>query len=201
MYLELIKALRGHAAVIEIGDLTRPAVEVVRGMIWDVFFGDKLVLLITFTDTAVEKPQAATPLGTPVKAKEFETVREFNFKWVRTANIISVMTDANITINRQTRTLKPTKNEPLYTDEQAKWHVLNNNICRLVIARLRELGLSSTFGGAFRNDTNDAITFEEAFAPPPAHICLADISMKQAPVAVPAPTPVIDVVPSKPAAF
>jgi hypothetical protein len=167
-YLPLLKTLRGRAAILEIGDVTRPAIEVVSGMIWDVFFEDKLLLLITVKDTQAEKIMPTQPPGIPPKPKEFETVREFNFKWIRVANIISVVTEANISINRQTRTLKPSKNEPLYTDEQPQWSVLNNNICRLIFTRLRELKLDSAFGGCFRNESNDAIAFEEAFPAPAA---------------------------------
>ena len=47
-YLPLIKALRGQGAMLEVGDMTRQSIEVVHGMIWDVFFQDSLLLLIIY---------------------------------------------------------------------------------------------------------------------------------------------------------
>jgi hypothetical protein len=165
-YLPVIKALRGQAVALEIGDATRQAVEVASGIAWDLFFNDSILLLITFEDRSVEKKVPPPPAGTPIPPKEFESVREFYFKWIRVANIISVKTDACIVLNRSKRELKRTKDEPVYTDEQDHWQVLNNNVCRYILGKLKDLKLEGEFQGAFRNAQNDPITFADAFTPP-----------------------------------
>ena len=187
-YLPLLKTLRGHAAMLEVGDATRPSVEVLRGIVWDVFFENKILLMIVFEDRSVEKAGAPTPAGSPPKAKEFETVREFNFKWIRVGNIITVLTDAAVTVNRNQRTMKKAKTEPLYTDEPPQWSVINNHLCRQIIGQLRALGLTCEFTGGFKNETPDAITFEEAFAPPPQPAAAQPApAVSQTPVAPAAP--------------
>ena len=88
-YLPLIKALRGQGAMLEVGDMTRQSIEVVHGMIWDVFFQDSLLLLIIYKDEAVEQARPEPPPGQPVPPKTFRTVREFTFKWIRVANVVA----------------------------------------------------------------------------------------------------------------
>lgn len=189
-YLPVIKALRGQAAALEIGDVSRPAVEAVTGIIWDVFYNDTILLLVMFTDRSVEKPQPPPAKDQPTPPKSYETVREFQFKWIRVANILSVVTDANVMVNRQQRQLKRVKNEPLYTDELEHWQKLNNHICRHVINRLKDMKLEGEFGGAFRNAQNDPITFAEAFEPPTTGVSLGPVVPipPAAPEAVPAPS-------------
>ncbi len=171
-YLPLIKALRGQGAMLEVGDMTRQSIEVVHGMIWDVFFQDSLLLLIIYKDEAVEQARPEPPPGQPVPPKTFRTVREFTFKWIRVANVVAVVSDADILLERETRTLLKSQHAPLYTDSDlfpknsTGWHVVNNGICRKIVNKLRGLGLEGTFPGAFRNDQNESITFAEAFAPP-----------------------------------
>jgi len=168
-YVEILRTLRGRPAMLEVGDRSRQAVEVVTGFVWDLFFADEVLLMITFRDSNEVKkappPQAPAPGQPvpPVAPPEIEPVREFYFKWIRTANIIALETDANVKINMKLREFKKLETEPLYTDGLASWNVLNNALSRHILNKLRELGIDGEFTGVFRSSAGQTLTPEEAF--------------------------------------
>jgi hypothetical protein len=185
-YIPLLKKLCGRPVMVEIADPSRQAVEVLKGHFWDLFFEDTLALFIVFDDENVSKSSevqkqeaedyknkiaalALNPnLPKPTPTVPVFVVREFHLKWVRTANIIMVKSDAHVRINCNTRQMTRPKLDPLYTDNQPQWHVLNNAVSRQVYAKLEELGVKSAFEGIYRNEQNEPITKAQATPAPVA---------------------------------
>ena len=180
-YREVVCALRGKAVLMEIGDPNRSSVEVIKGFIWDLLFEDQITLVLIFKDEsmlrkAVAVTQGSAPGGVgadtgntvtgavpaqgAVPAPEYDLYREFFFKWVRTANIISIESDANVQINIKARTLSKPKALPLYTDEAPNWSMLNNALSKHICAKLKEMGINSNFQGVLRSDSNDMLSAE-----------------------------------------
>lgn len=163
-YLPVIQALQGRGAQLEIGDPSRPSVEVVTGVIWGTFADNEITLVVTFSDRNIETPADPKADIKTLPGPKFEPVREFSFKWIRTANVISVVSDANVMVNIAKRAIKRMKADPLYTDDLPQWSVLNNHLAKHVNAQLLELGFVCGTE-AFKNDNNEPISEETAFPP------------------------------------
>ena len=184
-YLPVVNSLLGRGVQLEIGDPARPSVEVVTGVMWGTYFDGEITLVVTFADRNVEKPvdKNADPKTLPVK--QLEPVREFMFKWIRTANIISVVSDANVMVNITKRAIKRLKPDPLYTDDLPQWSVLNNHLVKHIKMQLDEI-FSNNETGPFRNDENAPITEETAF-PPMTAVTSAPNTPNATEIAQPAP--------------
>lgn len=171
-YKSLIKALRGKPAMLEVGDVTRQAVEVVRGFIWDTFFDDALVLVIVFRDETVQRFGPDNKPAVVDGKTVMDRFREFDFKWVRLANVITVESDTTVKINIGERKLIRSKPDALYSDGMTGWPVLNNALSRRIVKELEDLGLNPEFRGIYRNDANDPILEADALtaATPPVMI-------------------------------
>lgn len=211
-YVPLLKLLRGRPAMMEVGDSRRQSVEVVTGFIWDLFFDDGVTLVIVFKDDNIQKPaeqikaegeaykaaiEAAKAAGQTLAIPApvpVQVVRSWDFRWVITDNIIAVRTDGQVCINFATRSFTKLPLDPLYSDAPKKhWHVLNNNVSKHIVQKLRELGLESGFEGIYRDEKNETVPLQKAeftvqVVPNPAPI--PPIAMPPAPVNPVAQNPV-----------
>jgi hypothetical protein len=221
-YTPLLKVMRGRPAIIEVGDETRQAVDVVKGFIWDLFFGDTILLMIVYSDENIDKPkdliaaEAADyqkkllamqaqqqaqpgvqlpPIPPPISVYPH---REWHFKWVLVSNVISVQTDGHVRINMATRQLSRPKVDALYTDGKPHWEVLNNHISKAIVTKLAELGLKGDFDGVYRNEKNEIVPFAQAALEvvQPVSLSPIPVSPQVAQAAQPAaPQPSANVVP------
>jgi hypothetical protein len=185
-YTPLLKVMRGRPAMVEVGDETRQGVDVVKGFIWDVYYDNTILLMIIFSDENIEKPRevidaeaahykqqlaqqaariAANP-GQPVPqiAPPLPVVphREWHFKWILVENVIAVQTDGHVRINMGSRQLSKPKLDPLYNDGITHWEILNNNISKAIVSKLKEIGLEGEFPGVYRNAQNEIVPLEKA---------------------------------------
>lgn len=165
MYTPLLKHLRGHPVMIEVGDETRQAVEVVIGHVWDLFFDDTILLVIVRQDENIEKPeelkikenadynaqmaayqqqkQANPNLPMPKLTAPVPVWvgQEWHLKWVLAKNIIAVKSDGQAHIHWGLRQLTRPKLVPLFDDKRPHWNILNNNLSKRIVQKLVDLKL------------------------------------------------------------
>jgi hypothetical protein len=188
-YLPLLQLICGQGVELEVGDPSRPSPEVVKGMLWAVCCNNGLALVIVFQDETVARAAVTAPLPAPGQVlpvnapPEYDTFREFYFKWVRIVNVLTVKSDVNVRIDIKKRALLRTKPDPLYTDGIPEWSKLNNALVDRIQAQLKSIGVSYIDApkNIQRTDAND---------PMPVAVA-APLAAEQA---VAAPAPVVDVV-------
>lgn len=185
-YTPLLKVMRGRPAMIEVGDETRQAVDVVKGFVWDVYFDNTILLMIIFSDENIEKPkeviaaegeqykqqlaqqsarsQANPGVAQPAIHPPISVVphREWHFKWILVSNVIAVQTDGHVRINMGSRQLSKPKLDPLYNDGLPGWEILNNHISKAIVSKLKEIGLEGEFPGVYRTATNEIVPMDKA---------------------------------------
>lgn len=178
-YLPVLRRLSGQAVYLEVGDPSRPSPEVIKGILWGVC-GEAIALVIVFQDETVSRAAVTTPLpapGQPVPVApppEFDTFREFYFKWIKIANILTIQSDVNVRIDIKRRVLLGTKPDPLYTDGAPEWSKLNNALVARIQAQLTafDFGFRPWPQGMQRTDANDPVPLppepEPALVPAPA---------------------------------
>jgi hypothetical protein len=208
-YAPLLKLLRGRPVKLEIGDPSRQAVDSATGVVWELFFGDSLLLLVVPTEQPLPKPAevfkaeqdkykaAVTAQQGDPNAVKLEIPNpnyacvEWQFRWIRTANIIMVYSDAQAMINMNLRQFSKPKIEPLYRDKGAYWHMLNNMVSKQIAAKLKELGLQSDFDGVYRDGENNPVPSAKAELPqapvPAAAQTVNAVLIPPAPGATPVP--------------
>lgn len=180
-YMPVLKAIRGCPVTLEVGEQTRPAVELVKGIVWDLFQNDELLLVIVNSDVHDRKPddvlaaeaeiyknanaaaQAAGAAGRPVTPPTPSyLIRTWQFKWILTRNVIAVQQETMIAVNHDLRKIINAKHEPLYNDGKPQWHLINNYIANQINEKLKALGFAGTFTGPMRTPENTPIEFEKA---------------------------------------
>jgi hypothetical protein len=190
-YLSVIKALRGRAVMLEVGDVARQAVEVVRGFIWDVFYDNEITLVITFKNENVLKLDKDGKPAVADGKQVYEQFYEYYFKWIRTESILTIESDANIKINANERQLIKLKAQALYTDNLPGWPALNNALSKRIARAIDDLGLDAEFKGIYRNEDNMPIPEPELLTPsaPPVMIGIPAAVADKSPDTVTANTP------------
>lgn len=180
-YVLVLKALRGYPAILEVANEARPAPEVVKGIVWDLFDSNELLLVITNSDIHDPKPddvrkaeadaysvanaqaQAAGAAGKPVPVPTTSyLIRTWQFKWVLTRNVIAVQQEAMIAVNHDLRKVIHAKYEPLYNDGKSSWQLINNYVAIQINEKLKALGFNSTFNGPLRTAENVTVELDKA---------------------------------------
>jgi hypothetical protein len=167
----------------EIGDPSRQAVDSVTGLLWDLVYDNTLTIVVVPSDVQLPKPpdifekeQAAykaaivAQQGNPNAVKldvpvPYYVGRDFIFRWILTHNIIMIASDVHARINVNTRQFSRPKSDPFYRDAHPQWHQLNNLVSMQVRAKLKELGIPSTFDGVCCNENNEPVASSAAEYP------------------------------------
>ena len=138
---QLLRKLRGRSVSLEHAAPGRATPELLENVwLWDLFDDNALALLI-MVRRAVEPDVTLNGQALPnLQATRPTRVHQFFFKWVATANIVSVTQYAGLSVSESQRKLSREDVPPLYSDGKDGWEVLDEGVKYWIEKRLFEMG-------------------------------------------------------------